>query len=206
MKAIGYIRTSTTRQDLSLEVQEKRLRGEAEYRGFDIDIVQDQMSGSISPFRRPGLASALERLSNGDADTLIVAKLDRVARSLADIARLLESAKEQGWNFIALDLGVDTSTPEGALVLGIMGSIAQWERSRIQERITEALQQAKSNGKVLGRPARYDKKTKTQAVQLWNEGHPLSYISTRLFAQGIATENGFPLSSSAVSRLIGKVA
>jgi DNA invertase Pin-like site-specific DNA recombinase len=202
VKVIGYLRTSTNRQDLSLEVQEKRLRQEAEYRGFDIVIMQDQMSGSVAPRRRPGLSAALEQLANGDADALIVSKLDRVARSLNDIAHLLEQAKKQGWAFIALDLGVDTSTPEGALVLGIMASIAQWERSRIQERIVEALAQAKANGKTLGRPRLHPKAVNDRARELKGFGLSLHDISLRLKSEGITNGNGERLSPSAVHRLV----
>jgi len=202
VKVIGYLRTSTNRQDLSLEVQEKRLRQEAEYRGFDIVIMQDQMSGSVAPRRRPGLSAALEQLANGDADALIVSKLDRVARSLSDIAHLLEQAKKQGWAFIALDLGVDTSTPEGALVLGIMASIAQWERSRIQERITEALAQAKANGKILGRPRLHPDAVKYRAMELRGTGMSLSAVSSQLLGEGFASSKGKKLSPSAISRLV----
>ena len=120
MKAIGYARTSTQRQDLSLEVQENRLLAEAGFRNLDMEIVKEKVSGSIAPLSRPGLSQVLEKLATGQADTLVVAKLDRVARSMGDIANLLELAKEQNWNFIALDLGVDTSTPEGTLVVDIM--------------------------------------------------------------------------------------
>jgi DNA invertase Pin-like site-specific DNA recombinase len=202
MKAIGYVRTSTNRQDLSIEVQEKRLRAEAEFRGFEITIIQDQMSGSIAPKRRPGLSAALEQLANGTVDALMVSKLDRVARSLSDIAHLLEQAKKQGWAFIALDLGVDTSTPEGALVLGIMASIAQWERSRIQERITEALAQAKANGKTLGRPRLHSNAANERATILRGTGLSLHEISLKLHSEGITAGSGKCLSSSAVSRLL----
>jgi DNA invertase Pin-like site-specific DNA recombinase len=204
-KAIGYIRTSTNRQDLSLEVQEKRLRAEAEFRGFEIVIIQDQMSGSIAPRRRPGLSSALEQLANGDVDALMVSKLDRVARSLSDIAHLLEQAKKQGWAFIALDLGVDTSIPEGVLVLGIMASIAQWERSRIQERITEALAQARANGKTLGRPRLHSNATNRRATVLRGNGMTLHEISLKLHSEGITSGKGDCLSPSAVSRLLEKI-
>jgi len=202
MKAIGYARTSTQKQDLSLEVQEKRLRAEAEYREFDIEIVAEKVSGSVQPLNRPGLSEVLGKLKRGEADTLIVAKLDRVARSMGDIAILLESAKREGWNFIALDLGVDTSTPEGTLVVGIMASIAQWERARIQERTREALAQAKANGKQLGRRSAYDKKTILKATALRNKGVTLQGIADQLFKDGLMTSKGTPISTSQIKRLL----
>jgi len=202
MKAIGYARTSTQRQDLSLEVQENRLLAEAGFRNLDMEIVKEKVSGSIAPLSRPGLSQVLEKLATGQADTLVVAKLDRVARSMGDIANLLELAKEQNWNFIALDLGVDTSTPEGTLVVGIMASIAQWERSRIQERTREALAQAKENGKILGRPSKIRPVDAKKAATLRRQGSTLSSISKDFFERGLTTSAGARLSSSSVQRLL----
>ena len=62
MKAIGYARTSTQKQDLGLDVQEKRLRAEAEFRGINMEIIQEKVSGSVSPNLRPGLSQVLAKL------------------------------------------------------------------------------------------------------------------------------------------------
>jgi len=202
MNAIGYARTSTQKQDLSLEVQEKRLRAEAEYREFDFELIGEKVSGSVAPLERPGLSGALEKLRIGEANVLMVAKLDRVARSMGDIARLLEISKEQHWNFIALDLGVDTSSPEGTLVVGIMASIAQWERARIQERTREALTQAKANGKRLGRPRIHKADVALRAKQLHGEGLSLTKIASALYDEGFTSSKGTALVPSAILRLV----
>ena len=208
MKAIGYARTSTQRQDLSLEVQEKRIRLECEMRGVDhIEVVAEKVSASVSPENREGLSGVLAKLHSGECDTLIVAKLDRVARSLSDIATLLEQSKKEGWNFIALDLGVDTSTAEGMLVVGIMASIAQWERARIQERTREALAQAKSNGKILGRRPRHDQtKVGKRARQLRDGGLSLSSIADQLALEGVTSSKLTSLSPSSILRALESVA
>ena len=202
MKAIGYARTSTQKQDLGLDVQEKRLKQEAEFRGIEIEMILEKVSASVAPLNRPGLSGALEKLANGEADTLIVAKLDRVARSTIDIARLLELAKLQGWNFIALDLGVDTSSPEGSLVVGIMAAIAQWERARIQERTREALTAAKAKGTQLGRPRIHNGVIQQRAIELRGNGYSLSQISHALYKEGFTPNSYTPLSSSAIKRLL----
>jgi DNA invertase Pin-like site-specific DNA recombinase len=202
MKAIGYARTSTQKQDLSLEVQERRILAEGEFRGFPVEMISEKVSASLPPAKRPGLSRALEMLRTGEADTLVVAKLDRVARSSADIALLLESAKREGWNFIALDLGVDTSTPEGTLVVGIMASIAQWERARIKERTREALAVAKSKGVQLGRPLIHDESAAKRARALRRKGLSLAKVSSRLFDEGIKTGSGKPLSASQIKRMV----
>jgi len=202
MKAIGYARTSTQKQDLGLDVQEKRLKVEAEFRGIEMEIVQEKISGTVSPLMRPGLSQILAALREGTYDTLIVAKLDRVARSMGDIAILLESAKKEGWNFIALDLGVDTSTPEGTLVVGIMASIAQWERARIQERTREALGQAKAQGKRLGRPRVHNEKAIQRATELREAGFSLAKVSEQMFDEGFASSKGTRISDSSILRLL----
>lgn len=202
MKAIGYARTSTQRQDLSLEVQEKRIALECEIRGFELEMVSEKVSASVSPSDREGLHDALEKLRAGEADTLIVAKLDRVARSLSDIANLLERSRAEGWSFIALDLGVDTSSPEGTLVVGIMASIAQWERARIQERTREALAQIKASGRKLGRPRLHSNVAQERAKDLRTAGLSLMKISEQLANEGIVSSAGKRISPSSVLRLL----
>jgi DNA invertase Pin-like site-specific DNA recombinase len=204
MKAIGYARTSTAKQDLSLEVQERRIRLECEIRGYELEMVSEQLSSSVSPIGRLSLDSAFRQLSTGEAQILIVSKLDRLARSISDISTILEHARKEGWSFIALDLGVDTSTPEGTLVVNIMGSIAQWEKARIQERIREALHQARLNGTVLGRPRLHGISAREQAHLLLfsDPSMTLAELATRLHADGISSGKGKPLSASSVRRLL----
>jgi DNA invertase Pin-like site-specific DNA recombinase len=82
----------------------------------------------------PALTDALERLDRGDADVLVAAKLDRVTRSVADFARLLERANTRKWRLRLLDLGVDTSTPAGEFVANAIANSAQHERRLIGQR------------------------------------------------------------------------
>jgi len=76
---------------------------------------------------RPALNGALDRLDRGEADVLVVAKLDRLSRSVRDFANLVERATQNGWALVALDIDVDTSTPTGELMANIYGSVAQWK-------------------------------------------------------------------------------
>jgi DNA invertase Pin-like site-specific DNA recombinase len=82
--------------------------------------------------------SALERLAKGEADGLVVAKLDRLTRSLADLTDLLTWADRLGVVLVALDFGLDTSNPTGRLVARLVGSVAEWEREVIAARTREA--------------------------------------------------------------------
>jgi DNA invertase Pin-like site-specific DNA recombinase len=206
MRVIGYIRVSTNEQALSVEAQRQRLELEAELRGWSIKFIVDEgVSGARAPSERIGLSEAMGMLASGEANAIAVTKLDRIARSLADISRLLELSKEQEWGLIALDLGVDTSTPEGQLIVGILGAIAQWERARIQERITEALAIAKQNGKTLGRPPRYGAETAERVREMREAGATWEAISLTLAAAGVRTRSGTQLSHSQLRSLVRRV-
>lgn len=203
MRVIGYIRVSTQDQGLSIEAQRKRLEFEAESRGWSMKIIVDEgQSGAKRPSERPGLSEALRALHTGEAQGIAVAKLDRIARSVLDVAGLLDTAREEGWALVALDLGIDTSTHEGALVVGIMASIAQWERARIRERIIEALAITRDKGTRLGAPERYGIEVSDRIVAMRSEGMTWAGVSAALHAEGVATKAGTPLAPPALRAIV----
>ena len=106
----------------------------------------------LLPALPSGTGGAFELLRAGQAEALVVSKLDRLSRSLADFARLLELASKQGWGVVAIDLGIDTTTPTGELVASIMASVSQWERRVIGMRTREGLAEARKAGKQIGSP------------------------------------------------------
>ena len=93
------------------------------------------------------------RSSNaGEADALVVAKLDRLSRSMIDFTALMGKAQRQGWALVALDCAVDTTTPAGEAMANVLATFAQFERRLIGQRTREALAQKKAQGVRLGRP------------------------------------------------------
>src|SRR5260370_21922020 len=102
---------------------------------------------------RHELERLLAELDHGQAGVLIVAKLDRLARSIVDFGRIMEQAKRRDWNLVALDLGVDTTTSNGRLVANVMMSVAEWERERIGERTRDAMAVKPARGDALGAPS-----------------------------------------------------
>ena len=92
---------------------------------------------------RPVLGEVLSALRRGEVNAVVVAKLDRLSRSVVDAGRLLEEARRRGFNIVALDLGLDLSTPTGELVANVLAAVAQWERRMIGQRTSEALQEVK---------------------------------------------------------------
>lgn len=154
-RAVLYRRVSTREQadsGLGLAAQLGRLEAEAERRGWAADAVVDEgVSGSVPADQRPALGPALDSL--GPGDVLAVARLDRLSRSMLDFTGLLARAEAGGWSVVALDLGVDTSTPNGELVAHVLMAVAQWERRMIAQRTRESLAQStKRLGRAPGLP------------------------------------------------------
>ena len=138
---IGYARVSTA--DQNLDAQTDALRAAGAERVF-----ADRISGSVRS--RPELDRLLDQLRAGDV--IVVAKYDRLARSLRDLLEIVEVIKERGGGFRSLAEDIDTTTPAGRLVFHVFASIAQFERERISERTREGLEAAKRRGRIGGRP------------------------------------------------------
>jgi DNA invertase Pin-like site-specific DNA recombinase len=139
---------------------------------------------------RGGLQRALEAVEAGMAEGLVVAKLDRLSRSLLDFAALMERARKRGWNLIALDLGVDTSTPSGEMMASVLATFAQFERRLIGQRTKDALAVKRAQGVTLGRPRKMSDDTVERIRELRRLGMSLSDIAHELNAEGVPTATG----------------
>jgi DNA invertase Pin-like site-specific DNA recombinase len=155
MNVVGYVRVSTSEQaDLGagLEAQRHALEAEAQRRGWElVQVFEDAGASGKSVNGRPGLQEALAAVERGEADALIVAKLDRLSRSLLDFSELMERSRKKGWSLVALDLGVDTSTPAGEMMANVLATFAQFERRLIGQRTRDALAIVRQNGSKSGR-------------------------------------------------------
>ncbi|SFU77560.1 recombinase family protein [Nitrosospira multiformis] len=138
---IGYARTSTIDQSAGFEAQLKELEGVKCEK-----IFREQVS-SIAV--RVQLEAALEVVRQGDV--LVVTKLDRLARSVGDLMRIIQALERKEAELRVLNLGMDTSTPTGKLMLTVLGGIAQFEREMMLERQREGVDRAKAEGKYKGR-------------------------------------------------------
>ena len=140
---IGYARTSTLDQKSRIDTQVRDLAA----LGCE-KILQEHVS-SMDVAKRTQLAEALEHIRKGD--TLVVTKLDRLARSVRHLFEITETLSEKGAGLRILDLGIDTGKPTGKLVLTVLGGIAEFEREVMLERQREGIAKAKAAGKYKGR-------------------------------------------------------
>jgi len=206
--AVGYIRCSTEEQadsGLGLEAQRSAIVAECARKGWQlVEVFEDAGYSGRSVDGRPGLAAALDTVASGGAAALVVAKLDRLSRSVRDAAQVLEQAQRRGWALVVLDVNVDTSTPAGELVVNVMASTAQWERRIIGARTREALAAKRAQGVRLGRPRSLPDAVVRRVVAAHDAGAGWSAIARDLNAEGVATAHGgvvwYPSTVQAVYR------
>lgn len=141
---LGYARTSTTSQAASLDEQRLRLLDA----GCSEVFIEEKSGKSIA--NRPQLQAMLAKIRPGDV--VIATKIDRIARSTQDFLQLEALISEKGATLKFLDQPIDTSTPAGQLMVTILASFGEFERSMIVERVNQGLERAKREGIKLGRP------------------------------------------------------
>ncbi len=151
---IGYARVSTDDQELGSQVMA------LEAYGCD-RIITDKISGTKAS--RPGLDEALSLLKKGDA--LVVWKLDRLGRSLLNIAALADRFRRDGVDLISLTESVDTTHPMGRFFFSVLAAMAELERDMISERTKAGLSYARSQGKKLGTPRKVDVKAMNEMLE-----------------------------------------
>jgi DNA invertase Pin-like site-specific DNA recombinase len=138
---VGYARTSTVEQVAGLEAQERDLRAAGVERVF-----AEQISSVAT---RSQLEAVLDFIREGDV--FVVTKIDRLARSVADLCAIVKRIETKGATLRVLQINLDTATPTGKLMLNMLGSIAEFERSLMLERQREGIAKAKGEGKYKGR-------------------------------------------------------
>lgn len=155
-----------------------------------MEFVSDE-GESGKDLRRPGLTRALEMISTGEASGIVAAKLDRITRSVLDFASLLPWFDEAGATLVALDLGIDTSTPGGRLVANVFASVAEWERDTIAARTKDGLAALRAKGSAVSRPAVADRPDLSRRISaMRRSGMTLQAIADTLNADGVPTVRG----------------
>jgi DNA invertase Pin-like site-specific DNA recombinase len=139
---------------------------------------------------RPGLAEALAAVGPGRSAVLVVSRQDRLSRSLFHLASLIKQADSEGWALVIADTGLDTSTTNGRLMAGILGSLAQWEREQISARTVDALKAAQQKGTKLGRKPKVTTEVRARITELRAEGLSWAKITEALKDEECPTGHG----------------
>jgi DNA invertase Pin-like site-specific DNA recombinase len=167
MTTFGYARVSTDGQSLQSQTEALHSAGYGR-------IYSEKMSGAYS--ERPQLAKAIAALGQGD--TLVVCKLDRLARSTRDLLNTLATISDRGATFKSLgDAWADTTTPAGKLMLTVLGGLAEYERHLILSRTAEGRTRAKANGQRFGRKPSLTPYQRNEALRRRGQGETLTEIA-----------------------------
>jgi site-specific DNA recombinase len=169
-RTIAYLRVSTDKQadkGVSLDAQRAKVAAYAQLYDLDIAEVIVDKGESAKTLNRPGLQRALAMLKSGAADALLVVKLDRLTRSVADLATLVERYFASGKSAL-LSVGeqIDTRSAAGRLVLNVLASVGQWEREAIGERTSAAMELKASRGEFTGGEVPYGYRLGRDGVHL----------------------------------------
>mgnify|MGYP001188134677 CR=1 FL=1 len=166
---VGYARTSTADQSAGLESQQRELEAYGAER-----IFAEQVS---SVARRDGLTQAIDFIREGDM--LVVTKLDRLARSIKDLMDIVDQVKAKGAQLKILSMDLDTGTATGKLMLGILGSVAEFEREIMLERQREGIAKAKAEGKYKGRAPTAQRKS-ADVLNMLSQGLTETQVAEKL--------------------------
>ncbi len=223
MRAVAYVRVSTDKQatdGVSLDMQAAKVRMYAELYGIElVEVIVDE-GASAKSLDRDGLSRALALLDSGEADGLIVYKLDRLTRSVRDLGELIDRyfGPKGSAALVSVEEQVDTSTATGRMILNVLMSVSQWERETIGERTSAALRHKAKQGEYTGGPnvpygyriaadgIRLEKHEGEQMViQAIHEyraaGLSLRKISAKLIEHGFTPRKGPKFSPNTINRI-----
>jgi DNA invertase Pin-like site-specific DNA recombinase len=197
-RVIGYVRVSTDQQGESgvgLEAQRSELEREAQRRGWRLGTIYTDIASGKSLNGRHELRAALAALSGGEADALLVTKLDRLSRSLLDFAGLVDRARRERWALVVLAGDFDMSTPTGKAMANMLAVFAELERDMISQRTREALAVVKARGPAegklaIGRPRLVAPELEQRISRMRRRGMSYQAIAAKLSKDGVATPTG----------------
>ena len=184
----GYVRCSSFAQATSgigIAAQRKALEDAASNLRIGTVFADEGFSGARMT-NRPGLQAALAEVDAGRASGLVVAKIDRLGRNAAEVLALAKRAEKEGWRLIALDVGLDSASPSGALVVGMLALAADFENRRISERQHGKFAELRRQGRVRGRPAA-DRAVADRIISLRTDGTTWQAIADTLNQDRVPT-------------------
>lgn len=220
-RAIGYVRVSTDEQaatGVSLAAQQDKLRAYCELYEIELAAVEVDAGLSAKSLDRPALQRALAALRRGDANALVVVKMDRLTRSVRDLADLLDEFQDEKRALLSVNEQIDTRSASGRLVLRVMTSVAEWEREAIAERTATAMRHLADRGRYTGGRVPYgyelaedgetlrlcasEQEVIATARRLRADGFSLRAIAEALAQGGRLSRTGKPFAVSAIAAML----
>jgi DNA invertase Pin-like site-specific DNA recombinase len=220
-RTVAYLRVSTDKQadrGVSLEAQRAKVQAYAALYDLELVAIEVDAGESAKSLDRPALTRALGMLKAGKADALLVVKLDRLTRSVRDLADLVDNYFTKRAALLSVSEQIDTRSAAGRLVLNVLGVVGQWEREAIGERVSAAKQYMAEQGKYLGGDAPYgfriaddgvmlepveaEQAVLATAHDLRRAGMSLRKIAAELDARGLRARNGRRFAAEQVKRFI----
>ena len=203
-RAVAYCRCSTQEQGasgLGLDAQEAAIRAHCEQRSWILAAVHREVASGAKNKRRPVLDAALDELGQGDV--LVVAKADRLARSLSAYVHLIDRSRRDGWAIVAADGTIDLTTPHGRAMSAMAAVFGELEAELIGDRTKVALAAARERGTRLGRrPAAFPGTLLQEIHSLRAQGWTLQRIADHLNVTGRHAPQGGRWHPQSVNRVL----
>jgi DNA invertase Pin-like site-specific DNA recombinase len=191
--AIGYVHVVSTQRGgaaAAMAVQRRAIRSACAARGWTVEEMFGDTTDGSGSAPRPDLHAALAAVRIGVADALVVARLSSICRSIPEAARLLETARRQGWNVVVVDLGIDLSTGDGLAMAAMTAVFAELEHRLRRDRSQAATMRSRARGVRLGRPPALSAALRQRIRHERAAGRSLRTIAEALNADGVPTAHG----------------
>ena len=217
-KTLAYVRVSTQDQaaeSVSLGAQEARIATYCAAMGWAVTETVRDAGESAKSLKRPGVGSALDAVSRGLVERIVVAKLDRLTRSVRDLSDLIDLCSKQDVALVSVGETLDTSTAAGRMVVNMLGVVAAWEREAIAERTAAALAHKRRNARAYGPvafgyrregdallPDAREQAALVEAQRMDREGASFREIGAMLAARDVAPHRGKRWHASSVRAVL----
>lgn len=220
-RTVAYLRVSTDKQadrGVSLDAQRGKVLAYASLYELDIAAVEVDAGASAKSLNRPALQRALTMLKRGEADALLVAKLDRLTRSVRDLGDLVDEFFAKRAALLSVSEQIDTRSAAGRLVLNVLSSVGQWEREACGERTAIAMRHLAEQGRYTGGAMPYgqtladdgatlvevagEQAVLAEARTLRAAGLSLRAVAATLHERGRRARNGRPFAATQIKRML----
>lgn len=205
-RAVGYVRVSTldqAREGRSLDAQRTRIEAYCVARGWDLVAVYAD-EGVSATKDRPEFERMRDEVLADGVSHIVALKLDRLGRRAKDLLDLYDAMERKGVALVCIEDSIDTATPAGRLMRTVLAAVAEFERDTISERTKIGLEEARRQGKRLGKEPTIPPDVRARIAALRAEGLGARRIANLLNAEGVPTVKGGPWNIGTIQRVIGQ--